>query len=134
MKIINKPKSVSFQNNVNILYWNIEGINTMLNNYQFNQLFHNSDIILLNETMNCTELSFKDYYTYNQTAIKPPRGRQIGGLVACIKPNLTPELITKNQRCLYISTSIVKIIFCYFNPETDVEDILFDQSANFVCE
>lgn len=114
---------------LSIINWNIEGLNNAVQNSPSTNfdLFQNSDIILLTETL-CTEtpLTLTGYYNTSIPAEKPEdgRGRPFGGITIYSKPFVNLEVIKSSNNKIHCSTSFGEVLCYYFNPITDISDIV----------
>ena len=111
------------------MLWNIEGFKNVCIYNDGNQLFLDSDIVLLTETFLVNDNDRPTcldsiYYSFHEFAQKPPRGRPKGGLGILCKPNLNPRVDHKNASYMILQTNILTVILFYFIPDTEIAEIL----------
>ena len=108
-----------------MVLWNSEGLNYVLscNAYEYLKCF---DIFMLTETFHTSSLEVSGFYTYESFALKPQRGRPIGGIVIGVKPALKGKLISASDNHVVVETADVNLVCCYYNPKCDIIDIVDD--------
>ena len=110
------------------ILWNIEGSKTNIPLLTNNEL--DTDIILLTETLATHDISclLPGFYCYFAEAVKPQRGRPMGGLSICVSKSLDCRSTEfyRNENMLCVSLNLLTIIVCYYPPNTCVDDILLD--------
>lgn len=108
-----------------ILNWNIEGLNNTRTESPENNIFHEADIIFLTETMCISNPKhIEGYYNVSSAAKKQDKGRPIGGISINAKPNIKISSSNITNCKIQCITNVGEIICYYFNPTTDIEDII----------
>uniref|UniRef100_A0A8D8ZCB9 Endonuclease/exonuclease/phosphatase domain-containing protein n=1 Tax=Cacopsylla melanoneura TaxID=428564 RepID=A0A8D8ZCB9_9HEMI len=108
-----------------VMTWNVEGLTSTLKDSPDNDLFQNSDLVFLQETM-CTKVpnQLQNYYNLSVLAEKQDRGRPVGGLTILAKPNLNLQPVNQDMNRIQCKCRFGNIIGYYFNPDTHIEDII----------
>lgn len=107
-----------------LVNWNIEGFSSVMRSAPENDIVRDADLVCLTETLACDDICLQGYYAFSSYAVKPQKGRPIGGITIFAKPHLQPKIIQKEDNYLSIHTSIGQVQCYYFNPSTDLHDIL----------
>ena len=111
-----------------IILWNIEGAKTNIPLLTNNEL--DTDFLLLTETLAKDDISclLPGFYCYFAEAVKPQRGRPMGGLSSCVSksPDCRSTEVYGNENMLCVSVTLLTIVVCYYPLNTCVDDILLD--------
>ncbi|KAI5755637.1 hypothetical protein M8J77_018542 [Diaphorina citri] len=131
LRLLKKANTSRGKNNkynlLKILNWNIEGFKNATNCSPEKNLFKDADLIILTETLNTDDLiQIPGYYRITVPAEKPDVGRPVGGIAIFYKPFLNLNQVNVKQNRIHANSSIGTILCYYFNPETNIEDIVED--------
>ena len=117
---------------IKCLLWNVEGkINAIKESPELD-IFNDSDIICLTETMDYKgQYHHEGYYSFETLASKQDRGRPIGGIQILAKPHLGPKLIAQSDNYVLCKMVFGYVACFYFKPMTET-DIIIEEITRLV--
>lgn len=112
-----------------ILQWNVEGLFSATRDSTFQPSDPECDVILLQETFRTQETTIMGFTVHEQLALKPAGGtlgRPSGGILTAVRSTMTSRALEVSENLVHVIISAVdtSIVNCYFQPNTDVDDIL----------
>lgn len=131
-------------NNINILFWNCDGIQHKINELKTFSRINNIHIILLQETRlnQTTPLNLPNFFTYRQDRTKVPKKAPSGGTAILIKKNIIHNqetittIIDSTSISIKLVTDIVQISSVYKSPKAPLSisdlNLLTNQDVQFI--
>lgn len=108
-----------------IVNWNIEGYEGVNKNSPDTDLFKNADLVMLTETLDTEDkINHPGYYKISSLALKPDKGRPVGGMALLYKPHLELIEVSKSDNKIHATTPFGHIFSYYYNPDTNIADII----------
>ena len=117
-----------------VLLWNVEGAKSTLATEDAD--ISNVTLIIFVETMCLQELNVDQFKCINQKAIRPVRGRPMGGITIGVNKKYQVKIsnVKKTDRTVTVKLQFPRnalyVIAGYFPPQTEVDEIVSDLSES----